>query len=42
MRAGRGGIAERPDGYLTSMSAEASEVAKRGNIMVASSGSGCM
>ena len=30
VRAGRGGVAERPDGYLTTTTADASEDAKRG------------
>ena len=37
VRAGRGGVAERPDGYLTITTADASEDAKRGSIVVAAS-----
>jgi hypothetical protein len=38
VRAGRGGVAEKPDGYLTAMPAGASEDAKRAGIDIEASG----
>jgi filamentous hemagglutinin family protein len=42
VRTGRGGVADRPDGYLTSISAEATEAAQRDGVSVAISAADCL